>query len=234
MRAVSDFRAGEFHGKMWGGMAHRTVVGILVLPLLISACALPLPGSKSSKTPQTYFLQDESGGSPVPAAEVRSCVTLRIGSPGSAPGFTSESMAYVQQAERMDYFAYHKWVDTPARMLAILMEKRLDSSGLLGAVVSGSPDIRAGLKLDSTVIRLQQDFTGTGSAVELSVKVKLMDSRDRSLLGSRTFSYTEQANAENPEAGVAAANRAVQQFLSDLVVFVAQSIAPITCDQAGS
>lgn len=234
MRAIADFLPGEFRGKRLDGTDRHRLLGAVFLPLLLSGCALPLPGSQPSKTPQTYYLQDEAGNQSAPAADVRSCLTLRIGSPGSAPGFTSEGMAYVKQAERMDYFAYHKWIDTPARMLGVLMEKRLESSGLLGEVLSGSPEFRARLRLDSKVIRLQQDFTGTGSAIKLDIKVNLMDSQNRSLLDSRTFSYTEPAKAENPEAGVAAANQAVQQFLSDLVVFVAQSIAPIDCDQAGS
>lgn len=233
MRTVADFRAIPVGLVRCGRAALRPLLGMAALSLVIGACALPLPGSQPSKTPGTYFLQDETGAQPVPAADRRACLTLRIGSPGSAPGFTSESMAYVRQAGQMEYFAYHQWVDTPARMLAVLMEKRLDSSGLFGAVVSGSPDIRARMRLDSTVIRLQQDFTGASSTIELIVKVKLMDSRDRSLSGARTFSYTEPVGAENPEAGVAAANRAVGQFLSDLVTFVGQSIAPVTCDAAG-
>lgn len=138
-------------------------------------------------------------------------------------------MAYTTEPPRLDFFAYHEWVDTPARMTAAMMEARLDSSALLGVIVSGSSDIRTDLRLDSEIKSLQQDFSGVSSTLHLAIKASLVDVSSRSLLGSKTFSYEEVVNGENAEAGVAAANRAADRFLADLTTFVAESIARFDC-----
>ena len=138
-------------------------------------------------------------------------------------------MAYSEQANRLDYFAYHAWVDTPARMLSNLIQQALEGSGLFGAVLSGSPEIRTELRLDSELMRLQQDFQGSDSSLVLDVRVNLVDVDKRVLLGSRALSYSVAARAANPEAGVAAASQAADQFVSDLVQFLAASVSPIEC-----
>ena len=208
-------------------------LGVLLLLSFLGACSLPTLGKQPASVRQSWQLQDERATVPAPVAGDRPCLTLRVNAAGSAPGFTTERMAYTTQAQRLDYFAYHEWVDTPARMLAALMESRLDASGLFGAVVSGSPEIKTTLRLDAELLRLQQDFTGTGSAVNLAIKVKLIDVPGRALLDVKTFSYSEAAADANPEAGVDAANRAAGRFLAELTTWVAASIDRIDCPPPG-
>ena len=142
-------------------------------------------------------------------------------------------MAYTTQAQRLDYFAYHEWVDVPARMIAAMMETRLDASGMLGAVLNGSSDIRTDLRLDSEVKSLRQDFNGSGSTLVFEIKVSMVDVSSRSLLKTETFSYKEAASSADPEAGVAAANRAANQFLAEMTALVADAIARFDCPPAG-
>jgi len=138
-------------------------------------------------------------------------------------------MVYSTQAPRLDYFAYHEWADTPARMIAAMIETRLDASGLFGAVLRGSSDVRTDLRLDSELMRLQQNVKGADSAVELTIKVSLVDVSSRSLLDAKTFSYKQTASGANPEAGAAAANQAANRFLADLTAFLSRSIARFNC-----
>ena len=120
-------------------------------------------------------------------------------------------------------------LDTPAKMIASMIEARLDSTRMFGAVLSGSSEVKADLRLDSEVTGLLQDFTDGDSKVILKIKVNLIDVSDRSLLSSRSFSYAETSNGANPEAGVAAANHAAERFLIDLVKFIAESVEHIDC-----
>lgn len=208
----------------------RLAYGLLALLPVLHACSLP--GRAHAPSLQTYTLQASQASQAVNAAApaaARKCLSIRVSSPRTAPGFTTSRMAYSEQADRVDYFAYHEWVDTPARMLAHLEAQGLDASGLFGAVLSGSPEIRTDLRLDSELIRLLQEFTGSGSTLALDIKVTLVDVKSRSLLGSKRFSYSEAASKANPEAGVAAANRATDAFLADFLAFLEQSIAPIAC-----
>jgi ABC-type uncharacterized transport system auxiliary subunit len=113
-------------------------------------------------------------------------------------------------------------------MIASSMESRLQAARLFSVVLVDSPDIRTGLRLDSEVQVLQQDFTGNGDTLNLSIRVNLVEVATRTLLGSETFSYREPAG-ENAEAGVLAANRAANLFLDDLTAFLAAAIEKIEC-----
>ena len=195
--------------------------------LLIAACSLPGPSKRPAM--QTYLLQGGPVSQPAEVMTPRPCVSLRVGLPGSAPGINTARMAYTTEPNRLDYFAYHEWVATPARMISSMMESRLDTLGLFSAVILGSSDIKTDFRLDSEVQALQQDFAKGTSTVVLIIKVTLIDVANRSLLNSQTFSYREPAKGENAEAGVAAANRAAEHFLVDLTAFLSESIGPLEC-----
>jgi ABC-type uncharacterized transport system auxiliary subunit len=138
-------------------------------------------------------------------------------------------MAYLQSPRHIEYFSYHEWIDTPAKMIASMIESRLDGLDMFGAVLSGSPDVRADFRLDSEVKSLLQEFDANTSRIDLTIKVSLVDLSRRSLLNSKTFTYEEATADGNPEAGVAAANRAAERFLVDLSGFLAESTAAVEC-----
>ena len=218
-------------GGTWRAQAF-TILLVAVLAVFINGCGgLPLQSQASAK--RTYLLQSEATSGVSVAVDAGRCLSLRVSTPASAPGYGTARMAYTTESLRLDYFAYHEWVDSPARMIGTMMETHLEAGGLLGAVVSGSSDIRTDLRLDSELKSLQQDFKGAGSTVGLTIKVSLVDVSSRSLVNLKTFSYTETADGANPEAGVAAANRAMDRFLAELTVFVADSLARLQCPAKG-
>lgn len=202
---------------------------ILIAMALVALGACGISGAHRSAPKQLYVLQGM--GTPTAKATTSSkpCFTLRINTPASAPGLNTARMAYSEEANRLDHFAYSEWVAPPARMIASAMEARLAASGHFNTVITGSPDVRADLRLDSEVSVLQQDFFSGTSSVRLTVRINLVDPSSRSLMGSKTFSYDEPAAGQNAEAGVAAANRATAQFLDDLVVFLGKTIEKSGC-----
>ena len=200
---------------------------VTVIALLLSACGLP--GKPKSTEKQVFILQAEQITPRPDNLASRPCLSLRISQPESAPGLNTTRMAYRTDSNHIDYFAYHEWVASPARMMASLMEARLDESGMFGPIVSGSSDIRTDLRLDSHVLSLYQDFTGETSTVSLSVKVNLIDVSNRSLTNSEIFSYRVPADERNAESGVIAANQAAEQLLDDLTRFISTSIESMKC-----
>ncbi len=202
-------------------------LAVLVSLILCTGCSLPGPQQSTAK--RAYMLQGDLDATLAQAPVSKSCVTLRIGRVGSAPGFMTNRMAYTKEPQRLDYFAHHEWVDTPAKMIASAIEARLDSTRMFGAVLSGSSEVKTDFRLDADVIGLLQDFDVGNSNVILKVKVNLVDVSNRKLLNSRSFGYIETANGANPEAGVIAANYAVERFLIDLVNFLAESVEYVDC-----
>ena len=226
MNGIRSWRRRVFSG---GGAARWSLP--LALMALLGACSLP--GREEPVASHTYLLQG-SGQAPVaPPGAARKCLSLRVAPGSAAPGFATARMAYLEQAGRLDYFAYHEWVGAPAGMLSSLIVQALDTSGLFGAVISGSPEIRTDLRLDSELLYLRQDFRGSAGVLDLGVSINLVDVRNRSLLGTKRFDHAVATRAADPEAGVAAANRAADDFVRELVDYLAASIADIDCSAPG-
>jgi len=199
------------------------------MALLLGGCTLP--GPKPSIPKSTYLLEGSESFGRVEAAPAAPCLTLGISIPQSAPGLTTSRIAYMEQPYRIDYFAYHEWADTPARMILSLLEERLDASGLFRAVVTNSGTVRPQLRLQTKILRLQQVFASTESEVELKAKITLFDVSRHSLLQTRTFALSEPAKRNNPYEGVVAANRAVERLLNELLDVIADTLAQMPCPE---
>jgi cholesterol transport system auxiliary component len=197
------------------------------LVLMLVGCSFQ--GTKQTVVRQTWLLHDIEVAQNPARLIAKTCKSLRVNVPDSAPGFSTSRMKYSEEPNQLDHFAFHQWVDTPARMLAASIQHRLDGSNIFATVVSGSPDVKTDYRIDSEISGPLQVFEHGESHVILTVRVKLIDVPNRTLLDSRTFSYSEPAIAANPQAGVSSANRAVQRFLDDLSLFVSASMDKVDC-----
>lgn len=157
--------------------------------------------------------------------------TMVINPPHAAPGFDSQRIIYVREPHKLEYFAHHEWVDTPARMLAPLIVAEAQLSGAFHAVVL-TPSAAAGdLRLDTEIVRLQQTFVGVPSQVRFTLRAYVVDDTTRKVLASREFDETVAAASDDPYGGVVAANRAVQVVLEQLARFCADAAAGLTRPQ---
>lgn len=137
------------------------------------------------------------------------------------PGFDTRRMAYVRKAHELEYFARNQWVDAPARMLTPLLAQALESTGAYRAALMSSGGAAANLRLESEIVRLQQEFLSVPSQVRLGLRVQLIDVEARKVLATREFDVTEAASGDDPYGGVLAANRAVLRILGEVAEFCA-------------
>jgi cholesterol transport system auxiliary component len=192
-------------------------LGLVVLAALLGGCAALQPRVES---PNLHVL----GATPVAtAARVRHDLVLEVAVPRAWPGFDTPQMAYVRKPHELDYFAANRWADTPALMLGPLLADALERAGGFGAVVQMPSAVVADVRLETELVRLQQDFETQPSRVELAVRVQLIDARGRRVLASRLFEETEPAPSEDAYGGVMAANRALQRLLEQVVEFCASA-----------
>ncbi|HEY5293318.1 MAG TPA: ABC-type transport auxiliary lipoprotein family protein, partial [Burkholderiales bacterium] len=148
-------------------------------------------------------------------------LVLAVNPPSARPGFDTPQIAYVRQAHKLDYYAKNRWADTPSRMLAPLLAQALEQSGSFRAVVRTTNPVPVDLRLDTELIRLQQDFTTQPSRVELTLRAQLYDVKAKKLLAVREFDAAEIATSEDAYGGVIAANRALARVLGQLTDFCA-------------
>lgn len=193
--------------------------------LLATACS-PLGPATSSPAPNEYLLEHTAQGEP--AAQLKAtCPTLLLSAPRSAPGYAGARMAYIEEPHRIDYFANHRWADSPARMLEPNLMRALEASGLFQAVVRAPTSARFDLRLDTEVLRLVQVFESSESHVEVAVRFCLLDKKQQRVLVSEVLEVTEPATERTPYGGVKAANRAVDRLLQEMQQVLRPAVEPL-------
>ena len=78
------------------------------------------------------------------------------------------------------------------------------------------------LRLDTDIIRLQQDFRTQPSQVRFTLRATLVDDKTRRVLTWREFDSSVAALRDDPYGGVIAANMAVQHVLQALSTFLTE------------
>jgi cholesterol transport system auxiliary component len=193
---------------------------LFFLPLLLSACGVLQPVKQ--EIPNTYALEARFEARPRSAG----LDILEVSLPRARSGYDSARMAYVRKPHELEYFTKNQWVDTPARMLAPIMIQAIDSSGAFRAVVGNRTGALANWRLETEIVRLQQDFLSTPSRMRLSIRAQLIDVDNRRVQASRDFDAEEITASEDPYGGVVAANHAVERIMGELATFCADQIKP--------
>ncbi|MDP4076381.1 ABC-type transport auxiliary lipoprotein family protein [Acidovorax sp. A1169] len=157
---------------------------------------------------------DQRATTPIAAPE--RAPTLIINPTHSAPGFDTQHIVYVRVTHQLEHFARSDWIDTPARMLAPLIVSAINSAGSFRAVVPATSGIAGDLRLDTEVVRLQQEFGVLPSRVRFTLRATLVDNATRQIISWREFDETIDSQSEDPYGGVIAANRAVKLVLEQL------------------
>lgn len=190
---------------------------VAALTILLGGCSvLPPPPAPDN----VYLL--EAGVLPADSGTVaRRDVVLAISQPRARAGYDTARMIWVSQAHRLDVYSRNRWADTPARMLTPLLVQALERSGAFGAVVPSPSGVAAGLRLDTELIRLQQDFTVKPSIVRFTLGAQLIDIAAQRVIATAEFDETEPCESEDAYGGVRAANRALARLLGRMAAFSA-------------
>ena len=196
--------------------AQRTAFALAVI--LLGGCSALLP---PPPPPDNIYLL-EANLPPVPARSAPAAqrqIVLAVGTPRARAGFDTAQMVWVRQAHGLEVYSRNRWADTPARMLAPLLAQTLERSGAFHAVVQTPSAVSATLRLDTELVRLQQDFSVQPSRVQLTLNAQLIDIGTRRIIASAEFDETENAATEDAYGGVHAANLALGRLLVRLAAF---------------
>ena len=196
---------------------------ILLAPALLGACAGLLPGPAQSPA-RTYLLAPDLPPGDGAALRLRgSGPTILVARPQDAAGYATQRMAYLERDYRLDYFAEHEWVASPAAMLGPLLVKALRGGGAFAAVSDDASSISADLRLDTVVESLYQDFRTRPSQARVELRVQLVEPDRRRILATRVFADTQPAPSDDPYGGVVAVNRVLSRLLPQIADFAAET-----------
>jgi cholesterol transport system auxiliary component len=190
---------------------------------LLGACAGVLPGPAPSPA-RTYVLAPDLPSWDGAALSPRgSGPTILVARPEDAAGYATQRMAYLERDYRLDYFAEHEWVASPAAMLGPLLVKALRGGGAFAAVSDDASGISSDLRLDTVVESLHQDFRTRPSQARVELRVQVVEPEQRRILATRVFADAEPAPSDDPYGGVVAANRALSRLLPQIADFAAET-----------
>jgi len=194
----------------------------------LAACSSLLGGAPQAPL-ASYTLVGVDATEPLtaPAPMHAQWPVLLLDQPQAAAGYDSTRMVYQRQAQTLESYTQSAWVDTPARMLAPLLLHTLQNQTRLRAVLLAPSPARADLRLQTSVLRLEQDFLQQPSRVHFALQATLSDQRTRSVLGWKRFEVSVDAGTNDAAGGAAAANVAVQTALRQVALFVQTSVAAL-------
>jgi cholesterol transport system auxiliary component len=194
---------------------------IKIVHLLAGLALTGCMGVNDNAAPRRYLL--ETPALAAPRAAHPTAPLLALSQPQAAPGFDSVGMIYLRQPARVEAYAQSAWVDTPARMLLPLLARELENSGhFSGVIVTPGAPVSGEWRLDTEILRLQQEFFSEPAQVRLVVRAQLFDLSQRRLLASQVFEILEPAASADAAGGAAAANRAVERLLRQVLEFIAR------------
>lgn len=197
----------------------RRAAALAALAALLSGCSgslLPKPPA-----PPTRFTLDVPGAAAAARSAAAGAPVLVVALPRAAPGFDSQRMVYLRRPQQLEAYASNEWVDTPARMLAPLLVRSLQGSGAFSAVLLAPSAASGAWRLESELIRLQQDFGTEPSQVRLTLRAVLVDTNSRQVIAWREFDETVPAVTDDAAGGAAAAHQATVRVLVALAAFCA-------------
>lgn len=195
---------------------------VWVTALLLGGCSPALLQRPAEPAEHTYLLEwegDSAGASMNPSGP-----SLLVSPVLAAPGFDTSDMAYMRQPHEIEYFARHRWVDAPARMLDPLLVRAAAQSGLFRNVVEVGSGAQVDLRLESRLLHLQQACRFEPSHLQLALRVTLIDVASGRVIASRSLSVDEPIAERTPYGGVQAANRAVARLSTALQGFLAEQV----------
>jgi len=186
----------------------------LAYAILLTGCTgLQAPKVES---PHIYMLDARAS---IDKQQLKRDLVLAVSMPHAWPGFDTPQMAYLRKPHELNYFAVNRWADTPAHMLDSLLVQALEQTMSFRAVVHAASVVPANVRLDTELIRLQQDFSTQPSKVQLTLRAQLIDVTGKRVLAVKIFDDTENATSEDAYGGVNAANLMLQRVLNQLTDF---------------
>ncbi|HAU1150786.1 TPA: hypothetical protein JBI12_02390 [Legionella pneumophila] len=151
-------------------------------------------------------------------------ITIQVTAPEAVAGYQTEEMLYMKKPFKLEPFVKNAWTSPPADMLFPLLVQSLQSSGYFYAVTSSPYSEEADYRLDTQLLKLEQNFIKKPSVLEFSAKIVLTHISDNQIIGSRIVRLQIPCSQDTPYGGVIAANQATFRFTATVTDFVISHI----------
>jgi cholesterol transport system auxiliary component len=197
------------------------LAGIIFLLFIVPACSVLQPIDTTPK--KTYLLSDPSHGESNRSSASKK--NLLVSLPTAPRWLNTSEMAYQTSSSEINYFAENEWAAPPALMIEPIIAHALSQSGLYHVVVQAPFGGNADQRLDVQIMTMQQDFTKNPSVYRLVLQAQLINMVTGDIIRGQRFSYAIPTVSNDPKGGVDAANKAIEEWIPQLVAFCRKSPA---------
>lgn len=189
----------------------------LILVFGVGACTLP--DALRLRTAAQVYMLDVARHQSTQVLRTERKPKILVSVPQAWPGFASVDIAYTREPYRIEYYAYSEWADVPAQMIGPLLAKALQDSGHFSAVVALGTGVPADLRLDTEIVKLQQEFGVSPSIGRVVLRVQLIDLASARVLGTRTIEASAPAPTDDPAGAVLAMNHALLIVFDQILAY---------------
>ncbi|MBN1944430.1 MAG: membrane integrity-associated transporter subunit PqiC [Bradymonadales bacterium] len=205
--------------KHWHLTVGVLLILLPVLAVLQGSCSLF--GSRGKQALQTYIFSPRH----VERVADQSANIILLVAPLRSAGYDSRQMTYTQRPYEHTYYAFSQWAESPPRLIEPLLVQAMEASGLFSSVVDVSATVLADIRMDVELLVLQHEYHVVPSQGRIMLRVQLADLRTRTVLGTRLFESVHPAPTDDPYGGVLALNLALEELLSQIILYTEQVIA---------
>lgn len=153
-----------------------------------------------------------------------SCYTIMVAEPTVQPGYDTDQIIYLECPYELKAFSRNRWVAPPNTMLTSLIAQSLRNTSYFKAVVTAPYAGQTQYRLETRLLKLQQEFFCRPSRVRMTMQALLIDTNCHQAVCERVFEVVVIAPKNNPYGGVVAANSATACILEQITDFVIYSI----------
>ena len=195
----------------------KRVCLIATLYILVSACA-------SSRPIKYYRIEIPAPATAAAAVDQVYGVTIRVGNIDSPPLMRDGRILYRVGAHEMGAYEYHRWVETPDRMVQNSLVRLLRSSGKYQSVDTPRSNVRADYIVQGRIYEFAEiDKPEIYSRV--SMEIELHDARSNRTVWSRLYTDEKLAGGKEIPDVVESLDQNLRRGLSEFVAGLDQYFA---------
>jgi ABC-type uncharacterized transport system auxiliary subunit len=203
---------------------------LLLSPLLLGACVSVEVGADGA--PHVHLLLHDTA--PVSQRRPEPVVAALLIQPLPSDAMAdTASIAYSRRANEFAFYQFSTWTERPVRQIVRLLQRRLEASGIAGAVgVIGEP-LHADWLLTVAIDTLHHDLTVPPGQGRLALTAELFDRRNRTRISRRRFEAAAPAASADAPAAAAALSQSVAQVFDSLLPWLVAELLTVRAAAAG-
>ena len=191
----------------------KRVLPAAALLLLLDACSVGGLLAPSGAPARLYTL---SAPATIATDGPRAGWQLLIGMPDAQMDINQVQIAVTPDSTRIDYYKEVAWADRPSAMLQALILQSFDRSGRIAAVERQSGNLKSDFQLNADIENFEVDAGAAAPAAHVRLTLKLVRSRDRTIVATRTFDVAKPAGPTF-DGAIAAFNAGLAELLPQIV-----------------